>query len=445
MDNMSTATTARKASLKGQTDHELLAMYQNGDEAAQDAVIREMARRDKAAAKAKRERDRRAAARAEYQEYLEWAWVEAEAATNGYMLNKRGIAAGIDPRSLFSGVERRVNAYASEELLAFFEGFGRFTLEYFITAQREGMGPVRAQDDDEREAMIAAEVAGVVAEAEAITETAAAETAEVSETGTEVTETEVITTATANVVAESRTECDNENTEEGETDGGLDHDGRTDLRPAGEADADRAAADQRHGRHDREGADGRPDGHVRRCGLTGRSHGATAADRAGTHRAREVARRECARPDRGGRRPRRCEDARRLARHRRTHDPPCAGRRPRPCRRAVVARARRVLRQDARVALQNDHHLPGWSARPPTARAAPEGEEAVTANADLAQRALDLANGPDRPHALCANVALRTTSSVPAAKQALAQWNGPEDIRERAIRLITELAKDATP
>jgi hypothetical protein len=69
----------------------------------------------------------------------------------------------------------------------------------------------------------------------------------------------------------------------------------------------------------------------------------------------------------------------------------------------------------------------------------------VTANADLAQRALDLANGPDRPHALCANVALRTTSSVPAAKQALAQWNGPEDIRERAIRLITELAKDATP
>jgi hypothetical protein len=44
---------------------------------------------------------------------------DAEAATNGYLLNKAGKAAGVDPSSLFSGDPDRAYRYASEELLRF--------------------------------------------------------------------------------------------------------------------------------------------------------------------------------------------------------------------------------------------------------------------------------------------------------------------------------------
>lgn len=55
----------------------------------------------------------------------------AERATNGYMLNARGRAAGIDPLSLFMGNEARAAAYASEELLAHWETRPRPTFAKF--------------------------------------------------------------------------------------------------------------------------------------------------------------------------------------------------------------------------------------------------------------------------------------------------------------------------
>lgn len=60
--------------------------------------------------------DRRAAIREEYED-LFWAQYEAaELATNGRMLNRRGVAAGIDPVQLFRANIAFRSAYASEEL-----------------------------------------------------------------------------------------------------------------------------------------------------------------------------------------------------------------------------------------------------------------------------------------------------------------------------------------
>lgn len=60
---------------------------------------------------------RRAAEVMEREAIMESAWLQAEEATKGNMLNKRGRAAGISDRSLFRGPEARARKYASEELL----------------------------------------------------------------------------------------------------------------------------------------------------------------------------------------------------------------------------------------------------------------------------------------------------------------------------------------
>jgi hypothetical protein len=57
----------------------------------------------------------------EYATFVAEQYIDAENATNGYLINRRGETAGIDPRSLFSGDVRRVYAYASPELLEWFE------------------------------------------------------------------------------------------------------------------------------------------------------------------------------------------------------------------------------------------------------------------------------------------------------------------------------------
>lgn len=53
----------------------------------------------------------------------EW-YVEAEAATNGYLLNREGIAKGIDPASLFTGTDARARRYASDELRQWWDDHG---------------------------------------------------------------------------------------------------------------------------------------------------------------------------------------------------------------------------------------------------------------------------------------------------------------------------------
>lgn len=149
-----------------------------------DAVLAELDRRDKAAAKSARRRERRDAAReSRYDELVnagtdpEHAYAEAygvpvarqrreaataqlrangyrgrsfdeltraahrdevarlhrhaEDATRGALLNKAGQAKGISSRSLFTGNEATARKYASPELLAHWDQYGRLTLHDF--------------------------------------------------------------------------------------------------------------------------------------------------------------------------------------------------------------------------------------------------------------------------------------------------------------------------
>lgn len=60
--------------------------------------------------------EERAACRDAFEEYRTAAYAAAEEVTRGRLLNRRGVAAGVDPYSLFMGNASRANAYASEEL-----------------------------------------------------------------------------------------------------------------------------------------------------------------------------------------------------------------------------------------------------------------------------------------------------------------------------------------
>ena len=72
-------------------------------------------------------RRRRQDAEQEYRDEVYRQWLAAEAATNGFMLNKAGQCGGIDERSLFAGPESRVRKYASPELIEWFESHPRPT------------------------------------------------------------------------------------------------------------------------------------------------------------------------------------------------------------------------------------------------------------------------------------------------------------------------------
>jgi hypothetical protein len=80
-----------------------------------------------AAARGERARRRREDAEREYRDEVYRQWRAAEAATNGYMLNRAGLREGIDERSLFAGPESRVRKYASPELIEWFESHPRPT------------------------------------------------------------------------------------------------------------------------------------------------------------------------------------------------------------------------------------------------------------------------------------------------------------------------------
>lgn len=58
-------------------------------------------------------------------------FARAHAELRGEMLSARGRTAGIDPYSLFMGPQYRVEAYATEELQAWFAQNGRPTVEQF--------------------------------------------------------------------------------------------------------------------------------------------------------------------------------------------------------------------------------------------------------------------------------------------------------------------------
>lgn len=124
--------------LRNASDADLAEHYQRcpaGNEACRDQVLAELHRRDLRAERAEARRrartqrwsDRRALRETEQ----ERIYLEAEAATKGNMLNRRGREAGIDERTLFRGPESRVRKYGSEELLNYFEENPRPTEAYF--------------------------------------------------------------------------------------------------------------------------------------------------------------------------------------------------------------------------------------------------------------------------------------------------------------------------
>lgn len=80
----------------------------------------------------------RAQIREMYQEHVWAQTLEAEAATNGYMLTKAAQLAGVDPASLFSGPAHVAYSRASEELKRWWQDHPRMTLaeyEEMVTGQ----------------------------------------------------------------------------------------------------------------------------------------------------------------------------------------------------------------------------------------------------------------------------------------------------------------------
>ena len=126
--------------LKNLTDDQLATLFhtacENGDTTTMDAIETEAGRRDRADRRARRNRERWAALRAEW---FDWAWAQflaAETACRGYLLNKDGRAAGIDPWTLWSGRSSRAMRYASEELLEFWAHSPRITVTEYSKHKR---------------------------------------------------------------------------------------------------------------------------------------------------------------------------------------------------------------------------------------------------------------------------------------------------------------------
>lgn len=69
--------------------------------------------------------------RAAFKDQAYRGWLDAENATNGYMLSAAGERAGVDPRSLWFGNAATAAKYASEELRAWWDEHGRPTLAEF--------------------------------------------------------------------------------------------------------------------------------------------------------------------------------------------------------------------------------------------------------------------------------------------------------------------------
>lgn len=78
--------------------------------------------------------------RRHFSELTALAVLQAETECRGYLLNKRGRAAGVDPASLFTGPRARAEAYASEELRRWWENNPRRT---YAEYRAEAIGDAR--------------------------------------------------------------------------------------------------------------------------------------------------------------------------------------------------------------------------------------------------------------------------------------------------------------
>jgi hypothetical protein len=140
----------RSKYLRHATDQQVADWYGAAkDDRGRDQALGEMQRRDVAQERKEAAEEKRRQRWANRQQFRrserERMFTEAETATTGYMLNRRGREAGINPRSLMTGPESRVRKYGSEELLNSVGYHPRPTEAYFSGQDsRIGYGQVLA-------------------------------------------------------------------------------------------------------------------------------------------------------------------------------------------------------------------------------------------------------------------------------------------------------------
>jgi hypothetical protein len=111
--------------LRRVSDRDLEKQYERhgNNERARAQVIRELERRDKRDAtrrtRAKAVGERQAAARMERESAAEGYYRAAEAATNGELVNRKGVARGVSTRRVLLGSEADALRYGTRELLDF--------------------------------------------------------------------------------------------------------------------------------------------------------------------------------------------------------------------------------------------------------------------------------------------------------------------------------------
>lgn len=85
--------------------------------------------------------ERRAAVREEYEDVFWSQYVAAETATNGRLVNRRGMAKGVDPLQLFRANATFRQAYASEELVDFWRDRPHLTFAAYERQRFHDEGP----------------------------------------------------------------------------------------------------------------------------------------------------------------------------------------------------------------------------------------------------------------------------------------------------------------
>ena len=116
-----TATEIASRDLRRLTDDQLADIYISGGDAGRLAISREYRRRDQRARQSAADKQWWRNVEAEWYDGAYAQYLAAEAATNGYLLNRAGRDAGIDPWSLWTGPSSRAAKYASEELRNWWE------------------------------------------------------------------------------------------------------------------------------------------------------------------------------------------------------------------------------------------------------------------------------------------------------------------------------------
>lgn len=101
------------------------------------ATIGEMQRRETAARRKASATAIRHAAQSAHRDHLEGQFTAAENETRGYLVNKRGRAAGVDGRTLFTANAATRNAYASDELREYIGKNPVLSAGAFRAAQRQ--------------------------------------------------------------------------------------------------------------------------------------------------------------------------------------------------------------------------------------------------------------------------------------------------------------------